>query len=436
MVPGADHEEPAPSREAMASLAADLLELGRRAGLDAIGVARADPFLGTRRVLEERRNAGLHAGMHFTYGNPVRSTDPGQALPGARSLLVGARSYRRAEPGHEAGIGRRADPGRAVGMPTKEPVPVAIPARAGTPRGRVARYSWQDHYQPLRDALGSLAGHLQDAGWRARVLVDDNSLVDREAAYRAGLGWYGKNTLLLLPRLGSWYVLGSVVTDAPLPASAERVGDGCRSCARCLAACPTGALVAPGVLDARRCLAWLLEAPGWFPPEQREALGGRIYGCDECQEACPANRAAERRRPPPPAGADDEAWVDLAWLLAQDDATLLEHFGRWYIPRRQARYLRRNALVALGNIAEGSEPEVEAALRACLSHPDPLVRGHAVWAAARLGRQDLLARMGGEGDPGVLAELARVTAGAIRPPAASAWAQGAARDATPGPRPT
>ncbi len=317
--------------------------------------------------------------MHFTYGDPDRSTDPQRALPGARSLVVGARSYRRS----------------ASGAPF-----------AGAPVGSIARYSWQDHYRPLHEALSAVASHLQAAGWRTRVLVDDNAMVDREAARRAGLGWYGKNTLLLIPGRGSWFVLGSVVTDAPLDGPADLVGDQCGACTRCLAACPTGALIAPGILDARRCLAWLLEAPGWFPTAYRASLGGRIYGCDACQEACPPNRAAERHHPSPSADPDDQPQVDLVEMLDCSDSELLERFGRWYIPRRQARYLRRNALVALGNVGDGNDARVVAALEKALFHPDPVVRGHAVWASAELGRGDLLAPLwGAETDPEVRAEL-------------------------------
>lgn len=345
-----------------ARLAEELVGIGRRAGLDAVGVAPAAPFTPTRRTLDERKAAGLHGGMHFTYGDPARSTDPSRALPGARALVVGARSYRRADP---------------------------APPAAG-PLGRVARYSWDDEYAPLRTALAHVAVRLEADGWEARVLADDNALVDREAAHRAGLGWYGKNANLLLPGRGSWFVLGSVVTDAPLPPSPAPVADGCGSCERCLPACPTGAIVAPGVVDARRCLAWLLEAPGPFPPEHREALGGRIYGCDECQEVCPPNRAAARRDPPPPAAPGDEAYVGLVDLLDAGDAELLDRFGRWYVPRRQPRYLRRNALVALGNVGDGADPEVERVLRRALASGDELLREHAAWAADRLGRADLV----------------------------------------------
>jgi epoxyqueuosine reductase len=345
----------------VSSLWEDLRAVGLDAGLDAVGVARAEPFLEARRHLVERKAAGLHGGMHFTYGNPERATDPASVLPGARSLVVGAHSYR-----------------------------AAVPYAPGRPAGRVARYSWRDHYEPLRQALGAVADRLRVEGYQAVVLVDDNRLVDREAAVRAGLGWYGKNTNVLLPELGSWFVLGSVVTDASLPVAIP-VADGCGNCAGCLPACPTGALVAPGVLDARRCLAHLLQAPGDFPIEFREALGDRLYGCDDCQEACPPNRLEDRRSPPPPAATTDEAWVPVLEVLAASDDELLARHGRWYIPRRQPRYLRRNALVVLGNVGDGKDPEVESALRRALADPDPMLRSHAQWAAERLGRSDLLA---------------------------------------------
>jgi epoxyqueuosine reductase len=366
-------------------LAEELRAVGRAAGLDAVGIAPAGPFEGTRRDLEERKAAGLHGGMHFTYGDPGRSTDPARALPGARSLVVGGRRYRQAD----------------------------APPPAGRPVGRVARYARRDHYAELRTALGAVAGRLREAGWRARVLCDDNDLVDREAARRAGLGWYGKNANLLLPGQGSWFVLGSVLTDAPLPSADEPVADGCGGCVRCLEACPTGAIVAPGVVDAGRCLAWLVQAPGPFPVEHRTALGDRLYGCDHCQEVCPPNRRHDRLRPPP--AGDDEPWVDLLDLLAATDDELLDRHGRWYVPRRQARYLRRNALVVLANVADGRAPGVAAALAAALASDDPLVQGHAAWAAGRLGRDDLAASaLAHEADPGVLAELAAGRAAAPR----------------------
>ena len=343
-----------PDREVIADVA-------HRAGVDVVGFASAEPFSGTRVDLESRRAAGLHGGMSFTYRNPARSTDPSRTVPGARSLVVGARSYRRA----------------AVDSP---PGPV----------GSVARYSWTDHYTPLRQGLEAVAVLLRETGWKARTLVDDNALVDRAAAHRAGIGWYGKNTLLLLPRRGSWFVLGSVVTDAPLDVSAEQVPDGCGACTRCMSACPTGALAVPGVLDATKCLAWLLEAPGAFPVEHRVALGGRIYGCDECQAVCPPNRRADRDDTPPAPGPDEEPFVDLLRVISAADDELMRWLGRWYVPGRQPRYIRRNALVALGNVGDGDDQKTADVLAAALADRDPVVRAHAVWACARLGRSDLV----------------------------------------------
>lgn len=322
--------------------------------------------------------------MQFTYRNPERSTDPDRIVEGARALVVGAWSYRSAEP---------ADP---HDLPARDGEISVLPTRTRANRaGSVARYARTDHYRALRGALTPIAEALRERGWRAQVVCDDNALVDRAAAHRAGLGWFGKNSLLLIPGLGSWSVLGSVVTDAPLQPSSPKApaphGQGCGTCSRCIGSCPTGAIVAPGVVDARRCLAWLLQAPGSFPEEHRRALGDRIYGCDECQQVCPINRAADRRRPPPPAGTV-ERWVDLVELLERSDEDLLAAHGRWYIPGRDPRYLRRNALVALGNVGDGDDPAIGRVLGRWLSSDDPMLVEHAEWASRQLGRDDLAER--------------------------------------------
>jgi epoxyqueuosine reductase len=276
------------------------------------------------------------------------------------------------------------------------------------PWGRVARYAWEDHYTPLQSALTVVARELEAAGWRCRVVADDNALVDREAAFRAGIGWYGKNANLLLPARGSWFVLGSVVTDAPLATRSRPLADGCGGCTRCIDGCPTGAIVAPGVVDARRCLAWLLQMEGPFPRDHRVALGDRLYGCDDCQEVCPPNNRVDRIEPASEAAPGAQPVVDLLDLLAASDDDLMTRYGRWYVPRREARYLRRNALVVLGNVADPRDPAVVATLCRALVDADPLVRAHAVWAVRRLGRPDLLsevADVADDPDPLVRAEL-------------------------------
>ena len=355
-----------------------VLAVGRANGLDAVGVAPARTLTRARSALLERRAAGLHAGMAFTYRNPERSTEPAAAVRDARSIIVGARNYLLDEP-----------------------------PLAQEPAGRVARYAWADHYGPLRAALWAMAHELRAAGWKAVAFADDNAVVDREVAWQAGIGWFGKNANLLLPHAGSWFVLGSVITDAPLPQVANPVPDGCGACRRCLDACPTGAIIAPAVIDGNRCLAWLLQRPGVFPREHRVALGERIYGCDDCQDVCPPNvRFAPRR---PPLGALDgpavlEAWVPVLDLLEATDEALLERHGRWYIAHRDPRWLRRNGLIVLGNTGDGRHPRAERVLRRYLAGDDALLRAHAVWAAARLARHDLLPER--DDDPLVAAELA------------------------------
>jgi epoxyqueuosine reductase len=348
---------------------------GRVSGLDAVGIAGAEPFTEARRALQDRRSRGLHGGMAFTYRNPERSTDPSRTLAGARSLVVGALRH--------SSTWDEMDP---------DPGAVSDPA-AGRPLARVARYATGDHYDRLRRALRAVALELTTAGHRAVVLADDNSLVDRAAAHRAGLGWFGKSSNLLLPGRGSWFVLGSVLTDAELEPARAPVADGCGTCRRCRDACPTGAIVADGVLDAGRCLSWHLQVGGDFPREFRVALGDRIYGCDDCQEVCPPNRRADARGEGTAVAVGTGGpgpRVDVLWMLAADDDELLAGVGRWYVPGRDPRHLRRNALVVLGNTADGADPAVRAALERHLTGDDDLLCGHAAWAALRLGLTGLL----------------------------------------------
>lgn len=336
----------------------ELVSLAGEHGIARLGVAPADVLARARAELQRRKAAGMHAGMGFTYRNPERSTDPQQAVAGARSIIVAARPYRALH-----------DPERPPGA-----------------QARVARYAWVDHYTPLRLALRELALRLRGAGQRAVVFADDNSIVDREVAHLAGIGWFGKNANILVPGAGSWFVLGCVITTAEYPPQ-RPVADGCGTCHRCLDGCPTGAIVAPGVVDANRCLAWLVQKPGTFPVEYREALGDRLYGCDDCQEVCPPTvRLGDRHRvdvdrgPQPP-----QAWVDVIELLESTDDVLIERHGRWYLADRDPVWWRRNALIVLGNTGDAGDPRTCDTLDRYRRHPDPLLREHAEWAARRLG---------------------------------------------------
>ena len=315
--------------------------------------------------------------MQFTFRNPERSTNPSALVPGARSIIVGAVGY------HEP-----------------------LPAAAGA--ARIARYAWRDNYGALRRALGAVADELKSVGHRATVVADENALVDREAAYLAGLGWYGKNANLLLVDSGSWFVLGGVITDAVLPV-ATPAADGCGPCRRCIDGCPTGAIIEPGVVDASRCLAWIIQKPGIVDHAMRDAIGDRIYGCDDCQEVCPPSTRSVRGGVHAVGGSErPDAFVDPVAILSMTDEEILRRFGRWYIHDRDARWVRRNALVVIGNTAERNDAAARAALGRCICDADPMIRAHAVWAAARVGHHDLLPS--DDSEEVVRAELRRLPA--------------------------
>ncbi len=330
-----------------AGLTARLLALGAEGGLDRVGVCSAGPFAETRGAIRSRKAQGLSARLGFTYGNPDLSTDIRRSFRWAEALVVGIRAYLPAAGG--PGEGR---PGR----------------------GRVARFAVTDSYRPLRSGLETMASELRAAGYKAEVLVDDSRLVDRAAAVRAGVGWWGKSTMVLAPGAGPWFLIGSVVTDAPL-APSEPMDRSCGSCRACLPACPTGALVAPGVLDARLCLAALAQSPGIIPRHMRPFMEDRVYGCDECLTACPpGGRLLER-------ATSRRGSVDLVGLLRSADTDLLDEFNHFYMPSRRPRILRRNALVALGNTGAAEHLQTVAGY---LGHPDWLLRLHAVWAVDRM----------------------------------------------------
>ncbi|HSL73047.1 MAG TPA: tRNA epoxyqueuosine(34) reductase QueG [Ilumatobacteraceae bacterium] len=343
--------EPVPTIEEVRGLLADR-------GITHVGVTSADVLEETRAALFERRDAGLHGGMGFTYRDPERSTDPQRAVAGARSIIVAARPYLTAT-----------DP--------------AAPAPSSGPHARVGRYAWVDHYTPLRVALREVCRRIRRCDHRAVAFADDNSIVDRAVAHRAGLGWYGKNANLLLPGAGSWFVLGSIVTTIAYDPTPGPAADGCGTCTRCIEDCPTGAIVAPGVIDANRCLSWVLQKPGSIPLEYRTAIGDRIYGCDDCQDACPISVRLGRRNTVELAATAD-AWVDAVALLEGADDEIERRYGHWYIADRDVRWVRRNALVVLGNVGDPLDGRVRHVLGRYRADIDPILADHAAWALARL----------------------------------------------------
>ena len=327
--------------------AAELARVGAELGLDAVGAAPAVPYEETERHIRDRKARGLFATMGFTTRRPEISCHPEGLLPGARTVISAALCY----------YGPAAEPGPG--------------------EGRLARYTWSDRYADLREKLDALGRRL---GGSYRVLVDENDHVDREGAARAGVGFYGKNTLLITRRHGSWVVLGTLVSGQEVEASPP-LDAGCGSCTLCIDACPTGALDEPGTLDSTRCLSYWTQAPAAIPEQYREQLGALVYGCDICQDVCPWNRGIEKRRAAEPLPPRAEPSVSLLEWLEADGDGLVERYERLYVPRNDPRWLRRNALVAAGNVGG---PNERAAVARYAGDEDELVREHAEWALARI----------------------------------------------------
>jgi epoxyqueuosine reductase len=300
----------------------DALErLADRLGIDAIGAAPAVPYEETERHIVERRDRGLFADMRFTMARPEVSCHPELLVPGAKTVVSAALCYW--EPGPEP------EPGE----------------------GRLPRYTWRNAYADLREKLERLG---EELGGTYRVLVDENQHVDREAAARAGVGFYGKNTMIITRRNGSWVVLGTLVTDAEIERTPPLALD-CGECRLCIDACPTGALDEPGVLDSTRCLSYWTQSPQEIPGPYREALGDQVYGCDICQDVCPWNRGIEKRRAGRALSEGAEPVVSLVDWLESDPDELSRRYDRLYVPKYDGRYLQRNARIALENTSRDAD---------------------------------------------------------------------------------
>lgn len=267
-------------------------------------------------------------------------------------------------------------------------LPVALAQDAS--RGRISNYAWQvDYHEVMTPRLEELARWLQaktgDTGVISRAYVDTGAILERDQAETAGLGFTGKNTMLIDPRRGSWFFLGELLTTASLvPDEPPEQMPSCGRCTRCLTACPTNAFPAPYVLDARRCISYLtIELKGWIPVELRPLMGNWIYGCDVCQEVCPFNRFAPESGEPAFRAVDWAAAAPpLLDLLTLDEAGFRARFARSPIQRiKRGRFLR-NVCVAVGNWGDAAAVP---ALVSLLNDADPLVRGHAAWAVGQIG---------------------------------------------------
>ena len=333
-------------------------KLKRRAGelgFSLCGVSPAVSPPGAARF-DEWLAAGYAGQMHYLADRREAYSHPGSVLNGARSVVMLAMNYRTAEP--------------------------AVPAPG---QGRVSRYAWgdADYHDLVRERLNSLAEFLrsQESAARVRGVVDTAPLLEREFAQLAGLGWIGKNTLLLNREHGSWFFLAALVTDIELAYDAPHETDHCGTCRACLDACPTGAFPQPYVLDASRCISYLtIELREAIPAELRGGLGEWLFGCDVCQEVCPWNSRAPLSREAAFAPREDANPVDLIGLFDLEDAAFRERFRHTPLWRAKRRGILRNAAIVLGN--RPTRDAIPALVRG-LNDSEALVRGACAWALGR-----------------------------------------------------
>ena len=368
---------------AMDTMKRQIKEYARKLGFDLVGIASADAFTDYQAVTLHRLRAGLMDGLPwFTEERVRRGCDPQELLPGAKSIIAVGMSYYLPEED-------------APGLPG--------------PAGKVARYSWGDDYHlVMKERLKSLVDGLScNLGLpiKARWYVDDGPMLDRAVARRAGIGWFGKNTNILTSSHGSWVFLGQVITDLELEPDPP-VKKTCGNCVACIDICPTGAIVAPYVIDNARCISHLtIENRGPIPTHLRPLMYDWVFGCDLCQDVCPVNRKAAYTTE----GAFNKrrfATLDLVALLEMTEEQFREQFRNSPIKRAKLIGLQRNACVALGN---AGDPVAVPALVGALRNGAPLVRGHAAWALGVLGgseaTQALEASWVEEVDPQVVEEI-------------------------------
>src|SRR2546430_12455723 len=344
-------------------------EVKRRAtelGFCAVGVTGAERFSQAEAAAANRTQEGLMDGLSWwSEARAHASADPRRATPDARSVIA-----------------------LAFPHPASN-----SPSPSDGPLGRIAAYALgRDYHEVLLERMQPLVAMLRERGHVAKTYVDHGWMLDRAAAARAGLGWLGKNTNLLIPGVGSYVLLAEIVTSAELEPD-QPLKKTCGSCDACMRVCPTGALVEPGVLDNRRCISfWTIEHRGVIPLDIRPLIGDWIFGCDLCQEVCPVN--AKPARPDTQAlaafGPMIEARPRLEQLLALDDDAFRARFRNSAVWRTRRSGLLRNVCIALGNIADRDSV---AALSLALDDGEPLVRGHAAWALGRLGGTAARARL-------------------------------------------
>jgi epoxyqueuosine reductase len=367
-----------------AQLKDELIAYSKTIGIDKIGFASADPFLTLKERLQTQQALGYQSG--FEEPDINKRVYPEKILPKARSIISIALAY-----------------------PSKMKNPPK--SKKGERRGVFCRASWgKDYHDILRDRLKKLEDFLLERVPDMKVLsmVDTGALSDRAVAERAGIGWSGKNCAVITPEFGSYVYLGDLVTTIPFPPDIP-LTDQCGTCNKCVDACPTGALIQGGQLDSQKCIAFLTQTKGFLLEKYRKKLGNRLYGCDTCQQVCPANKGKdfhfhEEMEPDP-----EIAKPKLIPLLTMSNREFKEKFGHVSGSWRGKKPIQRNAILALAHFKEEAALPILADL--LRQDPRPVIRGTAGWALGKIGGQEvetwLKDALKREKDEDVRAEISR-----------------------------
>ncbi|UOQ85009.1 tRNA epoxyqueuosine(34) reductase QueG [Gracilibacillus salinarum] len=359
-----------------------VIAYSKEIGIDQIGFASVEPFKELKARLEEQQALGYASG--FEKGTPEERTTPRKLQPEAESIIAIALAY-----------------------PTKlKDAPKSV---KGDRRGMFCRASWgTDYHEVLRDKLNKLAAFLEEqvSDFCHTSMVDTGELSDRAVAERAGVGFSGKNTLIISPEFGSYIYLGEMITNIPFTPD-QPIEEGCGTCTKCLDACPTGALVEPGRLNAQQCLAFLTQTKGFMPDEHRDKLGNFIYGFETCQAVCPYNRGVDFHHHSEFEPDPELVKPRLTDLLNISNREFKEKFGAMAGSWRGKKPLQRNAILALGHYKETSALDQ---LIDLMNHdPRPVIRGTAAWSIGKMdtesGFRAIQQAMTYETDPEVIVEM-------------------------------
>jgi len=365
----------------------ELLEAAPALGIDKIGFASAEPFTELKQILLQHRASGYESG--FEEPDIDKRVDPALSLEAPASLIAIAIAY----------------PSKLANPPRSVP---------GAYRGIISRSSWgQDYHHVLRDRLAKLEAFLAErvADMRALSMVDTGVLVDRAVSERAGIGWSGKNCAVITPEFGSWVYLGEIITNIPFPADTS-IMDQCGDCTLCIDACPTGALVGPGQLNASRCISFITQTKGYIEDEMKRKIGNRLYGCDTCQIVCPKNRGKNWTHQPELTPDPEKVKPLLLPLLSMNNREFKERYGQIAASWRGKKPIQRNAIIALGNFRDRSAVPALAGL--LQDDPRPEIRAAAAWALGRIGGAEAAAAVAEalrrESEPRVRDDLERAAA--------------------------